>query len=771
MSDPAIRIRVGAAVDRNIGKAFQPIVDAARDARRQVEAEMDRLWAAVGGGGKRASKAGQGPYRSVVREAERAANQVVAAERRKQRQIESEERKATRRRESAERHVARIKDRHFAAQQREGERADKLAARSAERSRKDNVGRLRGVAGGSVETLGKIGRGAVGVAGSIARGAGVQTDLGSYIGQSVELETRAGELSAAAYDEQRDKGKRIDPRELVSIARNVGKEAAFDPARVLEGLQAFVGKTGDLATGQAALPGLAKLARATGTSLEDMVGSAGEAAKALGDVGPGKEFETAADKGMALVNVLRLMAGQGKVGAVELKDLAKYGGRLAAASQAFGGDSAQNLGDMGALAQLAVARGGAASAAESATAVAGFANTLKTPARAKEFEGHGVKIEDKERGGFRSVRDILKDASSRAVDVAGDKGSAAQEFKKMFANVKGAQAADPAFQAYVKAFRQAMTVTKDKTKADQAGKAAIDELFDKFGKAISETEESESFARSMNTGAAKVQLFNNKLSEIGGQIAERVLPQLQKLAPYVVSAAEAFAKFVSFAAENPGTAITGAIVASIGKAAIGAGVSGAVSKLIEGAGAKMTGGMSLALGSAMIAITTATLVAQALNEEKAKGAENVKKDIEEANKIVLAAEKEYKETKTLSPETQKQLDVARASILATEDTARQYRGAGGDERYKGTGSLLSMQTIAAGMHQAYDVATTDMTMESLGGGRQASDQSRELSMMRQSIDGMRAEMAKNAGKTQKVEIVGGLPGAPGPVANTANTTK
>ena len=32
----------------------------------------------------------------------------------------------------------------------------------------------------------------------------------------------------------------------------------------------------------------------------------------------------------------------------------------------------------------------------------------------------------------------------------------------------------------------------------------------------------------MNTGAAKVQLFNNKLSEIGGQIAERVLPQLQK---------------------------------------------------------------------------------------------------------------------------------------------------------------------------------------------------------------------------------------------------
>jgi competence protein ComGC len=759
MSDPAIRIRVGAAVDRNIGKAFQPIVDAARDARRQVEAEMDRLWAAVGGGGKRASKAGQGPYRSVVREAERAANQVVAAERRKQRQIESEERKATRRRESAERHVARIKDRHFAAQQREGERADKLAARSAERSRKDNVGRLRGVAGGSVETLGKIGRGAVGVVGSIARGAGVQTDLGSYIGQSVELETRAGELSAAAYDEQRDKGKRIDPRELVSIARSVGKEAAFDPARVLEGLQSFVGKTGDLATGQAALPGLAKLARATGTSLEDMVGSAGEAAKALGDVGPGKDFETAADKGMALVNVLRLMAGQGKVGAVELKDLAKYGGRLAAASQAFGGDSAQNLGDMGALAQLAVARGGAASAAESATAVAGFANTLKTPARVKEFKAHGVDVFNKG-GGFKSVRDILKESSSAAVERGGE--NAPLEFKKMFANVKGGQAADPAFQAYVKAFRQAMTVTKDKTKADQAGKAAIDELFDKFGKAISETEESESFGRSMNTSAAKVQLFNNKLSEIGGQIAERVLPQLQKLAPYVVSAAEAFAKFVSFAAENPGTAITGAIVASIGKAAIGSAVSGALSKLMESAGSKFSGEMNMALASAAITIAAATIVAQMINEKREAGAKGSAEQRENVKADIAAAQGK----KELGQTDLERLKADRA-ILQNQIKEGQRYFETGRERYSGEGVI---DTIGGGLNQVMDVARGKTTFEDIGRGKEAEAKFPELLEQRAAIDRLIATIEKNSGKPIKAEITN-LPASPGPVANTTNTTK
>ena len=127
---------------------------------------------------------------------------------------------------------------------------------------------------------------------------GVQTDLGSYIGQSVELETRASELSAAAYDEQRDKGKRIDPSCIARQHRTQrGQGSGVRPGACAEGLQSFVGKTGDLATGQAALLASAKLARATGTSLEDMVGSAGEAAKALGDVGPGKEFRNGGRQG------------------------------------------------------------------------------------------------------------------------------------------------------------------------------------------------------------------------------------------------------------------------------------------------------------------------------------------------------------------------------------------------------------------------------------------------------------------------------------------
>lgn len=763
MATESIRIRVGASVDKNVGSAFRPIVEAAKDARRQIEAEMDRAWAAVNGKGASKRGGGQGPYRSVVREAERAAGQVVATERRKQDRIVADAIRAQRRVEAEQRRVTKERERN------EYQRAAVVAKewkRSQSTTQKDNVGRVRAIGSGSMETLGKIGRGALGVTGSIARGAGVQTDLGSYVGSAVELETRAGELSAAAYDEKRDKGKRIDPKSLVQMARGTGNDAAFDPTKVLEGLQAFVGKTGDLATGKAALPGLAKLARATGTNLEDMVGAAGEASKALGEVGPGKEFETAAEKGKALVNVLRLMAGQGKVGAVELKDLAKYGGRLSAASQSFGGNAAQNIGDMGALAQLSVARGGAASAAEAATSVAGFANTLKTSARAKEFRGHGVEIEDKKQGGYRSARDILKDSAAAAVDRTPAGGSSATEFKKMFANVKGGQAADPAFQAYVKAFRANIDITKDKTKADMAGKKAIDDLFDSFGKAISAAEETESFDRSMKTSAAQVQLFNNKLGEIGGQIAEKVLPELAKAGPTIVKVVEAFAKMISFAVENPGMAITAAITASIGKAAIGASVSSAVEGLIKGAssGAGLNVGNALSIVAASIAIASVGMLAiDNVMSQMDKGVNaSVAQDVKIGDAI-LGGSKALRATKTTGDaESDAALQGAKQieQINALHEARAQQASIG--ER------LTNMRDAA----NPLNVAFGDKSIEDMGRAKADAGKTDQLVADYKSLAGVIEKLAAQLGKPLKVSGEVSLAGgAPGPTANTSNTTK
>ncbi len=580
----------------------------------QVQDEMDQMYAAINGktsAGPGAKKGG--PFRSMPDEAQKAADKVVAIEKKKQEKIANEEAKAEarkkRKREAAEQYVARVKERHRAQEQKAQEREAQQGAAKREQ-------RIRAIAGGTKENLGKAGRAALGVAGSVARGAGVQTDLGAYVGQAVEIDTRATELSAAAYDEQRDKGKRIDPKTLVALGRKVGQEAAFDPSKVLEGLQAFVGKTGDLATGQAALPGLAKLARATGTSLEDMVGAAGEAAKAIGEVGPGETFKDSAEKGQALVNVLRLIAGQGKVGAVELKDLAQYGGRLAAAAPKFGTNAAQSLGDAGALAQLAVARGGAVGPAEAAMSVSGFLNTLKTPARMKEFKSKGVDVEGDTAGTFRGVRDILKDAASAA-------GGSTTDWKKMFANVQGGKAADPAFDAYNKAYAATIKSTNDKTKADIAGRAAIDAMFDKFGKAVSAEEEGDSFQKSMKSSAAQVQLFNNELSKIGGNVAEKVLPALAKLAPAAVNAADNLSKVVDFAVDNPGKAAGIALAGSIAKASIDTVAKEGIEKLITGLAGSAKGGKAMgALAIAATAITIGTvgvLTIDSIMESKDKG--------------------------------------------------------------------------------------------------------------------------------------------------------
>lgn len=760
-----IKIRVGASLDANVSAAFRPIVEAAKAARIAIQAEMDKAWQAINGGTAK-GKGGQGPYRSLVREAEKAATEIVETERKKQARIAAEEAKATRRREAAERYVARIRDRYFAEQQRNGERAD----RANERARARDVaarGRVIGAIGrGTVETVGTIGRGALGVAGSVARGAGVNFDLASYVAKNVELETRATELSAAGYQEAKP-GETQEARRnvrteagrqgLVEFARDIGAETAFDPTAVIQGMQAFVGKTGDLKTAEKAMGGLAVLSRATGTNLDDMVSAAGDAANALGDVGKGKAFETHEAKGKKLVDVMRMIAGQGKVGAVEIKDLAVQMAKLAAASTAFGGDAQANLEFMGGLAQMARATGGAASATQAATAVAGFVNTLKTPARLNAMISAGMKREDvyDEAKNIRAPQDIIKRALTAT---QGDP----MAFKKIFANVVGARAVEPAAVEYRTAFATAKKGGADDKAANTAALAAVDALFAKFTKPISEKEMGESASKSMETTAARVQIFNNMLAATSEKLQAKLLPALEKAAPSILKLADMFVSLVSFAVENPGAAITSAIVASIGKAAIGAAASSAVTKLIEGAAGKMTGGMSFVLASAAITIAAATILAA----EKEKGAQSITQDISEADKAVAAAEKEFKATGTLSPENLQALNNARISVIEAEIQGKAYQAAGGDQRYTGTG----LGAVAGGINQAIDVATTDQTWKGLGAGGAASDQLRDLSLMRQSIDAMKAAIEAQGKQTLKVEVTN-LPPAAGPQANTTNTTK
>jgi uracil-DNA glycosylase/fructose-specific phosphotransferase system component IIB len=82
---------------------------------------------------------------------------------------------------------------------------------------------------------------------------------------------------------------------------------------------------------------------------------------------------------------------------------------------------------------------------------------------------------------------------------------------------------------------------------------------------------------------SQVTLFNNKISEIGASLAERLLPQLNALAPTVVKVVGSFGDLLSWAAQNPFRAIVSALGVSIMKAGIESVLRSGIETALKGA--------------------------------------------------------------------------------------------------------------------------------------------------------------------------------------------
>lgn len=437
--------------------------------------------------------------------------------------------------------------------------------------------------------------------GEIARGAGVDFSLGTTVRRAVDLERTATDLANSAYmpDAEGANGARRNPAEIIEAARRAANANAYAPQEALGGLQAFVGKTGDLSLGLQTLDELARLSRATGTSLDDMVSAAADAANQLPDT---------ADKGAKLVAVMRAIAGQGKLGAVEIRDLATQMPKLVASAGMFGGKVEDNIAVLGALAQEARQRGGATSAAGAATSVAGFVNTLNTPARMKAFAAAGINLQGAD-GKLRNPEEVILEAlAKRGNDRAG--------FKSLFANVQGGRA--------VEGFRTIYT----QAGGGKAGLEAVAAEFDRLKKAaMGDGEVAESHTRAMQTSAAKVQLFENQLDEAGAAMAQRVIPELLKLAPVAVKAVDAIGSLASMAASSPMTAVTAALGASIAKAGVEQTVRIGIERIFA-AGA----GTPLAVGTMLVA-AEAVAIEAALANQKDRTAGQVSADLRAENAL------------------------------------------------------------------------------------------------------------------------------------------
>lgn len=518
--DATLRIHIGLSVDASADRLFEPIEKAASRARDKVRRSMTEA-----ADGPRTGN----PYRDAPDQAEKAARKVVA----------SEEKKA--------RAIARINEQLNRELQRESERASARASRAADQEIRRNqriadASALR-MSGGAVRDFGRGASAVAGLYGGLAKSAGVTLDPSSLFQRNIDLEKRAVDLSNAGYmpGAKGAAGKRQDPTSIIARVRSAAESSALDTVDTMKGVQSIVGMTGDLEGAIKLIERLGPLARASGTSVEDMAGMAGQDAKFLDDMTPDKKTD-------AVEALMRTFVAQGKSGTVESKDLAKYAGKFIAQAGAFKGDFQQNAGTLGALAQLSM-KGGASTAAEAANSVAGLANTLKTPARLKKFKEAGIDVYDKETGQLNSVESILTQSLTKT------KGDP-EAMKKLFANVMGERAIADLSNTWRKAERAQKGTGNEALRSQLAGVA---------GATMSDTEIKESFAASMNTTEAKAKQFQIQLEKSAQDLQAKLQPSLERLAPMVLKGAEAFGNIAGWAAENPFKAAGTLLGASIAK--------------------------------------------------------------------------------------------------------------------------------------------------------------------------------------------------------------
>jgi len=540
-------VRVRGVGDASLTSVFRPLLAASAAATRHVEADVGKIGKAAARGAsegaaahKRAGREVEGVYRKLGTAAEewaKASEKAQDAAHRKAlaniRELEREQRAAV------------------ARQGREAQRAQSQIPSAALRT-----------FGGYLRAAGVLTK-------DIAGAFGADLSLAGGIGRGVALES-----AAVAIANKGNRGGAVeDPKKLEELARSTGDMFRVDPTRVLAGLDKFQSLTGDLSLGKIALKDLVGLSRAFKIDIDQLIGSAGNVATKIGDVG--KEFKTPEEKAARLLDVVKSLVAQGQEGAIEMPDLVTQLSALGAAAPRFEGSAAANISKMGAMAQLALQMGGAKSASQATTAVMGFANTLSTPARRAQFKAMGVDIDStSEKGKFLDPFEIIKQSLLKT-------GGDTDKMKKLFANVVGERAVRALTNSYLGAG------------GGQAGLAAVDKQFARFGGTVNDKQIQDNLGRELGTKASEAQAFQNELDKITSTMGDQLAPAMKDLAPVAKDAARSLTGLVSFGASHPETAITAAIVASIGKAALGPAIGEALKNSVGGAGA--LGGI-LALG-------------------------------------------------------------------------------------------------------------------------------------------------------------------------------
>jgi hypothetical protein len=540
-------------------------------------------------------------------EAKRSAERAAAAATRAHEKAERDQTRTTARelkeRERLEAQSAayqrRLKDQHH----REGFRRERdearMHAQTVARSQSQWRSNVTGVMGNAGSALSAVGRAGMTLAG-VAGGAIFANATHTYLKNSGAATALAAQMAVGGESTNSIRDRR---RGIMVNAEGI---KGFSTAEAIDAQRTFGGKAGDYEMGGKLLGGLSKVSLATGVNLNDVADVAANAYVKLSKTMKGADLEK------ATLETVRTFAGQGNVGAVEIKDLAQYAGRITSAASGYTGSRQANMSALGAMAQVAIGSGAASDAAEATTTVERFSGDLiKNFGDAKSM---GIDIfSDKTRTKKRGPEDIMVDVLEKT---KGDQ----VKLKKLFGleSIK-----------MVQGFADIYGTGEAKEKG--GGAKAVRAEFGRFNKAsLSEKDaEARAAARLADEDMRLAESMKELNSAIGKELAPALLTitgHVAELAPLLGRLASTTSDAVGFFGKNPLTSIGAVISLTVTKSIVAAGIGNAIKNAVLGLGSgggvgavpvggKLSGvgGIAGALAAVSVGMATFTITTAVLN--------------------------------------------------------------------------------------------------------------------------------------------------------------
>lgn len=627
---------------RSVEKAFGSIADAAaRAAKAQIRSAIESERATTRAG--RAAEKSANQERRAVEAAEKA--KVKATEKSEKdrerafakvaREADRYQREEVRGFERAEREKSKIAEREALARSRAVEREHRHAQRQRDAFARNTGGTVGRSVSGVLNRGASLATSGVGLALSVGGGFSIADSVGSYSrarGRAVDLENQSnGALKADA---------------TWRTASGVGTRYGVKTETVIGGLDAFVAKAGTkdakALTDGGGLNQLVELAAATGADLEEL-------SRTAGIVHMSSTGKDSAERMSNTLDMMRTIAGMGREGSVDMRELSQYAGRLTAGAAVFS-DKTGAAKQLSAMVQQSAATGGSAGAAEATESISHLGSDVFKHREA--FEALGIKTTDATGKFLRDPAEIIKQSLSKT---AGDQTKLHDLYgERSFRAVAG----------YADLYNRSATATNGSAKdKDAAGLAAVDAAIASFAKAAitREQQKSDAAKRVAEADRQLESILNDVKDSLGSQllpelakmlpeIKDKLVPALKGAAPEIVKAMTAIATtlrdhgddigrgirnvaaFVGWFAENPikgvGAVVLAAIVKDITAAMIGSAIKRAIENAISsgrgggggGGGAGAGGGKA---GDVMNGVGAALAAGYATKEAYAPGVDGM----------------------------------------------------------------------------------------------------------------------------------------------------